>query len=95
MRSGSARAGNGGGGSSARATAPLGAAQLAGLAITMADFEVAVAKVQPSVAREGFSTKPDVTWADVVRCCSCCVSQLVYHETLQISVVHIAWGPAP
>ena len=39
----------------------------------MADFEVAVSKVQPSVRREGFATTPDVTWEDVgsldeVRC---------------------------
>jgi hypothetical protein len=36
-----------------------------GLAITMDDFRAAVAKVQPSVRREGFSTKPDVSWEDV------------------------------
>jgi hypothetical protein len=46
---------------------PLSPEELEGLAITMADFEVAVSKVQPSVRREGFTTKPDVTWADVVR----------------------------
>ncbi len=44
---------------------PLSAAQLAGLAITAADFEAAVGKVQPSVRREGFATTPDVTWDDV------------------------------
>ena len=44
---------------------PLSAAQLEGLAITAADFEAAVAKVQPSVRREGFATTPDVTWDDV------------------------------
>ena len=38
---------------------------MAGLAITAADFEVAVTKVQPSVRREGFATTPDVTWNDV------------------------------
>ena len=43
----------------------LSAAELAGLAITMADFEEAVPKVQPSVRREGFATTPDVTWDDV------------------------------
>ena len=43
----------------------LSAAELAGLAITMADFEAAVPKVQPSVRREGFATTPDVTWDDV------------------------------
>jgi ribosome biogenesis ATPase len=31
----------------------------------MGDFEVALPKVQPSVRREGFTTKPDVTWEDV------------------------------
>ena len=40
-------------------------AELAGLAITMADFEAALPKVQPSVRREGFTTKPGVTWDDV------------------------------
>jgi hypothetical protein len=44
---------------------PLTPAQLAGLAITMSDFETAVSKVQPSVRREGFTTRPDVTWEDV------------------------------
>ena len=39
--------------------------QLSGLAITAADFDAAVARVQPSVRREGFATTPDVTWADV------------------------------
>jgi ribosome biogenesis ATPase len=39
--------------------------ELASLAITMSDFEGAVAKVQPSVRREGFTTTPDVTWDDV------------------------------
>lgn len=31
----------------------------------MADFEAAVEKVQPAVRREGFTTTPDTTWADV------------------------------
>jgi len=44
---------------------PLSAEDLAGLAITMADFEAAIGKVQPSVRREGFATTPDVTWDDV------------------------------
>ncbi|KAG2428143.1 hypothetical protein HXX76_011823 [Chlamydomonas incerta] len=44
---------------------PLGPAELAGLAITMSDFETALPKVQPSVRREGFTTTPDVTWDDV------------------------------
>ena len=38
---------------------------LAGLAITMEDFDAAIRKVQPSVRREGFATTPDVTWEDV------------------------------
>lgn len=45
--------------------APLSDKELAGLAITMADFEAAIKKVQPSVRREGFATTPDVTWEDV------------------------------
>ena len=45
--------------------AQLSKEQLVGLAITMADFEAAVGKVQPSVRREGFATTPDVTWDDV------------------------------
>ena len=57
---------------------PLTAAQLAGCAITQADFEGAVKKVQPSVRREGFATTPDVTWADVgsLTEVSCAVQQL-------------------
>lgn len=44
---------------------PLSPAELAGLAISMSDFEAALPKVQPSVRREGFTTKPDATWEDV------------------------------
>lgn len=44
---------------------PLDLASLEGLAITMRDFEAALAKVQPSVRREGFTTTPDVSWEDV------------------------------
>ena len=33
--------------------------------ITLADFELAITKVQPSSKREGFATIPDVTWEDV------------------------------
>jgi ribosome biogenesis ATPase len=44
---------------------PLSAAELADLAISMSDFEAALPKVQPSVRREGFTTKPDATWDDV------------------------------
>jgi ribosome biogenesis ATPase len=44
---------------------PLSAAELSDLAISMSDFEAALPKVQPSVRREGFTTKPDATWDDV------------------------------
>eukprot|EP00899_Mesostigma_viride_P022737 jgi/Mesvir1/3648/Mv14943-RA.1 len=50
---------------SERASVPLTPAQMDGLYVTMADFEEAVHKVQPSAKREGFSTIPDVTWEDV------------------------------
>jgi ribosome biogenesis ATPase len=35
------------------------------LAVSEADFEVALTKVQPTATREGFATVPNVTWADV------------------------------
>ena len=44
---------------------PLRAGELEGMSISMADFEEAVGKVQPSIRREGFSTTPGVTWSDV------------------------------
>ena len=44
---------------------PLQPHELAGLAISMADFDGAVHKVQPSVRREGFTTTPGVKWDDV------------------------------
>lgn len=44
---------------------PLTDTQLAPLAITNADFLVALPSVQPSSKREGFATVPDVSWADV------------------------------
>ncbi|KAJ7255175.1 P-loop containing nucleoside triphosphate hydrolase protein [Mycena rebaudengoi] len=44
---------------------PLTPAQLAPLLITPADFTLALAHVQPSAQREGFTTVPDVSWADV------------------------------
>lgn len=34
--------------------------------ITMADFEEAIKRVQPSARREGFSAIPDVKWEDLV-----------------------------
>ncbi|OLL22920.1 putative AAA domain-containing protein [Neolecta irregularis DAH-3] len=39
--------------------------QLAPLSITPEDFLTALPKIQPSSKREGFTTVPDVTWADV------------------------------
>eukprot|EP00210_Caulerpa_lentillifera_P008248 g7873.t1 len=39
--------------------------ELRKLAIVMEDFLEALKKVQPSLGREGFTTKPDITWADV------------------------------
>lgn len=39
--------------------------QLATLAITNDDFTAALATVQPSSQREGFTTVPDVTWDDL------------------------------
>jgi SpoVK/Ycf46/Vps4 family AAA+-type ATPase len=50
-----------------KARGPLTFEELQHVAINGTDFELALLKVQPSVRREGFSTKPDVTWADVVR----------------------------
>ncbi|CAH0518117.1 unnamed protein product [Peronospora belbahrii] len=44
---------------------PFTEAQLAPLSITMADFEAAIPKVQPSSKREGFATIPDVSWDDI------------------------------
>jgi len=45
--------------------APLQPAQLAGLSITMEDYEAALPRVQPSAQREGFATVPNVSWDDV------------------------------
>jgi len=44
---------------------PLPAAQLAHLSISENDFWAGLGNVQPSARREGFSTVPNVTWADV------------------------------
>jgi len=44
---------------------PLTPSELSGLAITPADFEGALTRVQPSVRREGFASAPAATWADV------------------------------
>ena len=43
----------------------LTADQLVSLSLTNADFTAALAIVQPSSQREGFTTVPDVTWADL------------------------------
>ncbi|KAG8695011.1 hypothetical protein FRC09_009444 [Ceratobasidium sp. 395] len=44
---------------------PLTPTQLAHIMITMSDFQAALATVQPSATREGFTTRPDVSWADI------------------------------
>ncbi|CAE8690582.1 unnamed protein product, partial [Polarella glacialis] len=44
---------------------PYTAEELAPLAVEMADFTLALTKVQPSSRREGFTTIPDVTWEDI------------------------------
>eukprot|EP00929_Paragymnodinium_shiwhaense_P000830 TRINITY_DN101038_c0_g1_i1.p1 TRINITY_DN101038_c0_g1~~TRINITY_DN101038_c0_g1_i1.p1 ORF type:complete len:824 (-),score=213.12 TRINITY_DN101038_c0_g1_i1:120-2591(-) len=41
------------------------AQELEGVAVVMADFNLALTKVQPSMRREGFTTIPDVAWEDV------------------------------
>lgn len=43
----------------------LTAAQLSTIALTNSDFVRALAIVQPSSQREGFTTVPDVTWSDL------------------------------
>lgn len=44
---------------------PLSDAELEPLSINNEDFNQALLQVQPSSKREGFSTVPDITWADV------------------------------
>ncbi|KAG9123880.1 hypothetical protein FRC07_013650 [Ceratobasidium sp. 392] len=44
---------------------PLTPTQLAHIMITMSDFQTALATMQPSATREGFTTRPDVSWADI------------------------------
>ena len=44
---------------------PLTPLELASLAIEPSDFEAALSRVQPAVRREGFSSPPAVSWADV------------------------------
>ncbi|KAG8742294.1 hypothetical protein FRC10_001718 [Ceratobasidium sp. 414] len=44
---------------------PLTPAQLAHITITMSDFQAALETIQPSATREGFTTRPDVSWADI------------------------------
>eukprot|EP00173_Palmaria_palmata_P002599 Plantae.Rhodophyta-Palmaria_palmata.ctg2716.p1 GENE.Plantae.Rhodophyta-Palmaria_palmata.ctg2716~~Plantae.Rhodophyta-Palmaria_palmata.ctg2716.p1 ORF type:complete len:535 (+),score=116.63 Plantae.Rhodophyta-Palmaria_palmata.ctg2716:60-1607(+) len=39
--------------------------EMSGFAISHDDFLLALEKVQPSALREGFATRPDVSWADV------------------------------
>jgi ribosome biogenesis ATPase len=44
---------------------PLPVDQLSGFSVTALDFHQALSQVQPSSQREGFSTVPSTTWADV------------------------------
>ena len=44
---------------------PLTEEQLSPLSITNSDFQLALAQIQPSSKREGFTTVPDVTWSSV------------------------------
>uniref|UniRef100_A0ACD5YYG8 Uncharacterized protein n=1 Tax=Avena sativa TaxID=4498 RepID=A0ACD5YYG8_AVESA len=44
---------------------PLKEHEMESLSVTMDDFEKARKEVQPSLGREGLSSVPDVTWADV------------------------------
>ena len=44
---------------------PLTEEQLLPLSITNSDFQLALAQIQPSSKREGFTTVPDVTWSSV------------------------------
>lgn len=44
---------------------PLTPSQLDPIAITNADYLVALPTIQPSSKREGFATVPDVSWADI------------------------------
>lgn len=48
-----------------RKKGPLEESELDRLYILMEDFIKALKKVQPSAQREGFATKPNVTWEDV------------------------------
>ncbi|CCW71086.1 unnamed protein product, partial [Phytomonas sp. Hart1] len=42
-----------------------GGADLSGFCVTFDEFKAATRRVQPSAMREGFTTVPDVSWADV------------------------------
>ncbi|CAE6435948.1 unnamed protein product [Rhizoctonia solani] len=44
---------------------PLTPEQLSKLTISLPDFFVALETTQPSATREGFTTRPDVSWADI------------------------------
>ena len=67
---------------------PLNPAELAGLAITPSDFAAALLRVQPSVRREGFTTAPAVTWADVGALAD-------VREELQFCITRPIRDPAP
>jgi len=44
---------------------PYSFEEMAGLAVEMDDFHVALTRVQPSSRREGFTVVPNVTWEDI------------------------------
>jgi ribosome biogenesis ATPase len=44
---------------------PLTPAQLSKLTITLSDFLAALETTQPSATREGFTTRPDISWSDI------------------------------
>lgn len=59
-----------------------------GLAITMGDFRAAIARVQPSVRREGFTTTPDITWDDVGSLSEVCIFA---PRRLGFGTWHLSW----
>uniref|UniRef100_A0ACD5WMG2 Uncharacterized protein n=1 Tax=Avena sativa TaxID=4498 RepID=A0ACD5WMG2_AVESA len=66
--------------------------EMENLSVTMDDFEKARKEVQPSLGREGLSSVPDVTWADVGgldslreelhRCIVRCIKHPEYYELI-------------
>lgn len=54
-----------GGGLRQLRVSPFTTNELSDCAVSMEDLKVALGSIQPSALREGFATRPDVTWADV------------------------------